>query len=179
MNSIKERRLALGMTQPQLSAKLRAFDPRIDTGMVSRFEQEVCFPTEAVMKGLEMALQADRSELYSELELSIIPSENSKISPITARIAEIVPFGRTKAISREELANRLNLSDRQMRQAVSLARREGLVIINDQGGSGYYRSDDVADMRRQLAQTHHRALSLLAQEKHLKARINAVEGECI
>jgi len=177
MNSIKEHRLALGMTQPQLSQILRQYDPRIDVGMVSRFEQEVCFPTEAVLKGLETALQVGRRELYGELELSVIPAVNSKISPITAQLADIVPFGRTNAISREALANKLNLSDRKMRQAVSLARREGLVIINDQGGSGYYRSDDVTDIRRQLNQTHHRALALLAQEKHLKDRIKAAEGD--
>ena len=177
MNSIRERRLALGMTQPQLSQILREYDPRIDVGMVSRFEQEVCFPTETVLKGLETALQASRSELYSELELSIIPTEKGKISPITAQLADIIPFGRTNAISRESLADKLNLSDRKMRMAVSLARREGLVIINDQGGDGYYRSDDVTDIRRQLNQTHNRALALLAQEKHLKDRIKAAEGE--
>ena len=176
MNSIRERRLALGLSQPQLSAMLREYDPRIDVGMVSRFENELCYPTEAVLKGLETALQASRSEIYCELELSILPAEKAAISPTTARLADIVPFGRMNAISREELANKLNLSDRHMRQAVSLARREGLVIINDQGGSGYYRSDDVTDIRRQLNQTHHRALALLAQEKHLKDRIKAAEG---
>lgn len=177
MNSIRERRLALGMTQPQLSAILRQIDPRIDVGMVSRFEQEVCFPTEAVLKGLETALQADRSELYSAIELSIVPAQNDEISPSTAKLAEFIPVGRDKTVSRSDLAKRMNMSDRHMRAAVSLARREGLVIINDQNGRGYYRSEDIRDMQRQLNQTHNRALSLLAQEKYLKARIKAQEGQ--
>ena len=177
MNSIKERRMALGMTQPQLSAILREIDPRIDVGMVSRFEQEVCFPTEAVLKCLESTLQADRSELYSELELCLVPEKTKGISPSTAFLADCIPFGRNNAISREELAEKMSMDDRRMRAAVSRARREGIVIINDQGGRGYYRTDDVTDMRRQLNQTHNRALSLLAQERHLKDRIMAAEGE--
>ena len=172
MNNIRERRMALGMTQPDLSKLLREIDPRIDVGMVSRFEQEVCMPTEAVLKGLETALQADRSELYGALELTGVSNINDAISPTTELLARHVPFGRENAISREELAKKIGTTDRRMRAVVSRARREGLIIINDQSGGGYYRSDDIGDLQRQLRQTHHRALSLLAQEKHLRQRIN-------
>ena len=171
VNSIKERRIALGLTQPQLAALLKDADPRMDVSMVSRFETETCLPTENVLKALETALQATRSELYSGLELAAIPELEAVISPYTAQLAEIVPFGRENAISRAELAARLYLSDRQMRRAVSQARREGLCIINDQTGGGYYRSDNADDLKRQLRSTHNRALSLLRQEKYLKERI--------
>lgn len=176
MNSIAERRKALGMTQGELAERLRAIDGRVDTSMISRFEQESCFPTEDVLEGLERALKADRSELYSDMELFIVPEEKTPISPITGILAELIPFGPGRGISRKELAEKLGTSDRQMREYISTARRQGLVIINDQHGDGYYRSDNIKDLQRQLTQTHRRALSLLAQEKHLKDRIRAVEG---
>jgi len=176
MNMIKERRLALGMTQPQLSALLREVDPRIDVGMISRFEQEVCFPTESVLEGLETALQAHRSELYPSLTLAVVPEEPAEMSGTTPTVAALVPFGAENAISRDKLAAALGVPDRLMRAAVSRARQDGIVIINDQTGRGYYRSDDVADLRRQLRQTHSRAVSLLAQERHLSARIRAAEA---
>ena len=37
MNRLKERRLALGLSQPEVSAKLKEIDPRMDVSMVSRF----------------------------------------------------------------------------------------------------------------------------------------------
>ena len=175
MNNIRERRLALGMTQPDLSKKLREIDPRLDVGMVSRFEQDVCLPTEAVLKGLETALQASRSKLYSTMELAAMPQDTDAVSPYTEVVASLIPFGKNNAVSRQGLAAAMGMTDMSMRKAISQARREGLVIINDQDGRGYYRSDDIKDIKRQRDQTHHRAMSLLAQEKHLNARIKAAE----
>lgn len=91
-------------------------------------------------------------------------------------LAKVIPFGRENAISRAKLAERIQLSDRSMREAISNARRDGLIIINDQTpAGGYYQTNDVADMKRQLRQIHNRAMSLLAQEKHLRHRIKAIE----
>ena len=38
MNRLQERRMALGLTQPQVSARLKETEPRADVGMVSRYE---------------------------------------------------------------------------------------------------------------------------------------------
>ena len=171
MNSIRERREALGMTQPLLAAKLRDVDPRIDVGMVSRFETDLCLPTEDVLEALEAILQADRSDLYPALTLAVIPKDGDGVSASTRTLARVIPTGRASAIERDSLAAVMDMTDRQMRRAVALARREGLVICNLQDGSGYYQPEDVADLRRQLESTHRRAMSLLAQEKHLRRRI--------
>lgn len=45
MNRLQERRMALGLTQPQVSARLKETEPRADVGMVSRYEKGVCLPT--------------------------------------------------------------------------------------------------------------------------------------
>ena len=83
--------------------------------------------------------------------------------------------GKHNAVSRQGLAAAMGMADVSMRKAISRARREGLVIINDQDGRGYYRSDDITDIKRQRDQMHHCAMSLLAREKHLNARIKAAE----
>ena len=45
MNRLQERRLALGLTQPQVSARLKEVEARADAGVVSRYENGVCLPT--------------------------------------------------------------------------------------------------------------------------------------
>lgn len=39
MNRLQERRMVLGLTQPQVSARLKETEPRADVGMVSRYEK--------------------------------------------------------------------------------------------------------------------------------------------
>ena len=50
MNRLQERRMALGLTQPQVSARLKETEPRADVGMVSRYEKGVCLPTADQLK---------------------------------------------------------------------------------------------------------------------------------
>ena len=72
MNRLQERRLALGLTQPQVSAKLKEIEARADVGMVSRYEKGVCLPTEAQLEALEGVLQADRLELFDTEDLDLL-----------------------------------------------------------------------------------------------------------
>lgn len=44
--------MALGLTQPQVSARLKETEPRADVGMVSRYEKGVCLPTADQLKAL-------------------------------------------------------------------------------------------------------------------------------
>ena len=52
MNRLQERRLSLGLSQPEVSQRLKAVDPRMDVGMVSRFERGVCLPTAEILRAL-------------------------------------------------------------------------------------------------------------------------------
>lgn len=90
-------------------------------------------------------------------------------------LAVNIPVGRENAISREDLARKMGVGDRTMREKISEARRAGLLIMNRQDGRGYYRSNNVSELKDQLTQTHNRALTLLAQEKFLRRRIEEIE----
>lgn len=84
MNRLQERRMALGLTQPQVSARLKETEPRADVGMVSRYEKGVCLPTADQLKALEDVLGASRTELYDSEDLDLL-SRMSKDSGVTTR----------------------------------------------------------------------------------------------
>lgn len=72
MNRLQERRMVLGLTQPQVSARLKETEPRADVGMVSRYEKGVCLPTPDQLKALEDVLGASRTELYDAEDLDLL-----------------------------------------------------------------------------------------------------------
>ena len=72
MNRLQERRMALGLTQPQVPARLKETEPRADVGMVSRYEKGVCLPTPDQLKTLEDVLGASRTELYDAEDLDLL-----------------------------------------------------------------------------------------------------------
>lgn len=111
MNRLQERRMALGLTQPQVSAKLKETEPRADVGMVSRYEKGVCLPTASQLKALEAVLGAARTELYDPEDLDLLGAlrEPESRSEGTAETAPpTAPTGRFRKcyrISREFAAS--------------------------------------------------------------------------
>lgn len=172
MTAIKERRLALGLTQPQVASMLKAVDPRMDVAMVSRIENGVCLPTAKVLASLTTILQADVSELFPadevlamrELEADTEPQEASW----SERLKKAIPYGRENAIRRDDLAYALGVSDRSLRKSIENARAAGMLINNDGDGKGYYQSDDTEDLVRQYRQDTSRALSILYRRKTIR-----------
>ena len=90
-------------------------------------------------------------------------------------ILEIIKPGRENAVTRQELASRMGMSDRSVRNAIEDARREGALIVNLGTGEGYYLSDRIEDLRHQYNMNHHRAMSILAQQRHLRRRMKELE----
>ncbi|EQB20038.1 hypothetical protein UNSWDHB_2624 [Dehalobacter sp. UNSWDHB] len=89
----------------------------------------------------------------------------------TARITDYIPEGKENAVTRERLCAVTGLPDRKIREEIERARRKGVIIINAQDGAGYYASEDLRDIARQYQQNERRALSILAQQKHLRKRL--------
>ena len=180
MNRLQQRRQELGLTQPQVSEMLKAVDPRIDVAMVSRFERGACLPTPDALRALETALQAHRSELYGEDEISVIAQEDgaeAKLSRTTELLAAMIPFGRENAVSRGLLAAQMGVSDRRVRGYIEDARTEGLVIINAQDGRGYFQTDDLNEIAQQYRQDTARAMSILKRRKTMRRMLKAAGRE--
>ena len=72
MNTLHEKRTSLALTQPQVSDELKKVEPRIDIGMVSRYEKGVCIPTDAQITALERLLGTNRRELWDESDLDLL-----------------------------------------------------------------------------------------------------------
>ena len=72
MNTLQEKRTSLAMTQPQVSAELKKVEPRIDIGMVSRYEKGVYIPTDAQISALEKLYGAHRSDLWDVQDLDLL-----------------------------------------------------------------------------------------------------------
>ena len=53
------------------------------------------------------------------------------------KIVDYIPFGKENAISRQQLERVTGLSDRDVREAISMARRN-TVILNLSNGKGYF-----------------------------------------
>lgn len=177
MNNLKNRRLSLGLTQGQIVDRLKSVDPRMDIFMVSRFENGICLPTPEVLNVLSVTLQMPVNELYGAEELAVIetiePPDGAAMSPMTSTLASTLGFGRRNAISREALAEKLGMSDRNMRKAIEQARREGLVILCECNGRGYYLSTNLDEIQHQYYQDRSRALAILARCKTMRRQLKA------
>ena len=92
---------------------------------------------------------------------------------MTATLANVIPYGRRNAISRKALAAKIGLSDRQMRKAVENARDEGLIILCECNGRGYYQSDDLNEIQLQYTQDTKRAMAILKRRKTMRRLLKA------
>lgn len=92
-------------------------------------------------------------------------------------ICDFIPRGRENAIRRADLVARLNLPDRKVREMIETARKDGALILNDQTGAGYYISEDLGELKRQLRSNHNRAMSVLRQNTHLRRKIKELEKD--
>lgn len=92
-------------------------------------------------------------------------------------VVDFIPTGKENAITRSDLVRMLNLPDRKVREMIETARKDGALILNDQDGAGYYISDDLGELKRQLKQNQSRAGSVLRQNTHLRRKIKELEGE--
>lgn len=83
-------------------------------------------------------------------------------------IINYIPFGKENAIRRADLVIKTGMSDRKVREEIEKARRDGHIIINRQDGRGYYRTNDISEIKSQYWQDTARALSILARRKEMR-----------
>lgn len=98
------------------------------------------------------------------------------------KIVDYIPFGKENAISRQQLERVTGLSDRDVREEISLARRN-TVILNLSNGKGYFQpiqgeEDDlvVKYFKQEDSRLKRIGWSLLATRRRVKEiqNVNAV-----
>lgn len=76
--------------------------------------------------------------------------------------------GKENARSRQTLCMLTGLNDRQVRQAIEDLRNQGVFVVNDEDGNGYYITEDLEVLRRQYKKDTSRAMSILKRRKHIR-----------
>lgn len=172
MNNLRELRMAKGLTQLELARRVREADPTVDQSSISFLERGDIYPGEKLMAALCSALECPEDAIYSGIETAFIPAVQVIHSETTDLLAQVLDFGAEKAISRKDLAARLGVNDRTMREWIERARAEGMVIANDQKGDGYYRPATKEELMRQYQQSRSRTLAQLRQQKYIRRSLN-------
>lgn len=95
-------------------------------------------------------------------------------------VLDFIPLGRNHAISMNELAMRMGVSQRTARKLVFEARNNGAVICSTCSGdksAGYYRPISVDEARPYIAMQNHRIISATAAKKSAEKFITE-KGAC-
>lgn len=181
MNNLRLWRESRGLKQTELSALVKPIDPRIDSSMISRFENGMCLPTPSVAKALASALNVPESLLFGGTEqmyISGVIDGEARTEPesmdVTDLIAHFREAGKDAAISRRRLAELLDVPDRSLRKIIEEARNDGYMIINDGDGRGYFLAATSSEIERHFRQENARAMSILRRLKAARTRLKEV-----
>lgn len=179
MNNIKKLRLERGMSQKDVTTYLRCYDKRMDSSMLSRFENGLCLPTPLIMRCLCNLFGCLPADLYGVTEQEYIEElmKDRPAEPESYEVTELIAtlgYGRRKAIKRHALAALLDVSDRELRRRIEEARNCGYVIISLPNGGGYYLSNNTDEIHDFYLREKARAYSILRRlgpmRKILKAQ---------
>lgn len=86
-------------------------------------------------------------------------SNQDKTAETFELLISAIPVGKKNAVTNYQLRTMFDISDREVRKLVSLARRE-VCIINDQNGKGYYMPETKAEAEKWIKQETARAKSI-------------------
>ena len=168
-NSIKAAREALGLKQKEVASLLQEVEPRIDVGMLSRFENGVCLPTPIVANRLASVLGVDFRDLFSPEGQEYIQNIRDADEPVEGLpfiLEDLINELGSTPRTRRELCEALDISDRRLRKRIAEARELGYCIVNK--GDGYFIPEDLSDMKQFYFTERHRALSILRGLRRLR-----------
>ncbi len=168
-NNIKAAREALGLGQKELAALAREIEPRIDVGMISRFENGVCLPTPIVAERLASALGVSSRDLFSpegQEYLLNIRDADEPVEGLPFVLEDLMNELGSTPRTRRELCVALDISDRRLRKRIAEARELGYCIVNQ--GDGYFIPEDLSDMKQFYFTERRRALSILRGLRRLR-----------
>lgn len=74
MSKYKRLMLNRGVMQKDVSASVRAVDPRVDTALMSKFVNDVCLPTPPVLKAICKTLSCAPLDIYDPREIALAPT---------------------------------------------------------------------------------------------------------
>ena len=91
-------------------------------------------------------------------------------------ITEYIPYGRKNAVSRHELQRRTGLPDRTVRALIEDARRKGAHILSSSADKGYWKSNNVGEIKEFLRESDGRIRKTAQTVEALRRYVAEQEG---
>ena len=178
MNAVQEYLAQTGMKQADLAKRLKEkVDPRIDQALVSKMNQGVCLPSEAITVCLCASMHWP-SERF--LEDSGVIYRQAPEKPLRSEIyrplVELLQKHSTP-LSRALCAKILCVRDRQVREWKELATQAGYIIGADPNGMGYYLCRTRAQLMAVRAQYSSRLQSIVKTLRAIDRALAMVPGQ--
>ena len=109
-----------------------------------------------------------RTTVYDEILAGMTPGMKRSILRIVTKCV-----GRENRIKKDEIARLMHLkytstTDRQIRSLVNELRKEGVLILSDSGGAGYWLAENRDEVDEVLNELNSRAKDLLEQSSILR-----------
>ena len=162
-NNIKELRHEKLLKQSELVARCNV--PGFDVPMLSKIENGKIMPTPEIETALMLHLQASKDELYGEWkEIPVKKTNREHIEEPPMMVSELVSYlkhGRNNAISRWQLRQKMDISDRMLRRTIAVAADYGYAIGNLSDGKGYFLCDSPEEAKAYIGQETSRAWEIM------------------
>ena len=167
-NVIKNYRMAKGLTQRELAEEMSKDFPYVDTSLISKFENEVCLPTEAVREWTckrinDLLAERNQSKgmiYHSQEKLS----KNGDFSPLARNVFELIKSADGR-ITREELTRKTGANDRMVREAIEELRSNKIRIGSGGGASGYFICKTESEYKRFIPEYTSRAYKIIRNKE--------------
>lgn len=162
-NNIKELRHQRLLKQSDLVERCNI--PGFDVPMLSKIENGKIMPTPEIEKALMLHLQAAKDELYGEWkEIPVKHTNREHIEEPPMEVVELVSYlkpGKQNAISRWQLRQKMDVTDRVLRRIIARASEYGYAIGNLSDGKGYFLCETQEEAKAYIAQETSRAWEIM------------------
>ena len=95
-------------------------------------------------------------------------------------VLNAIPYGKENAISKSELVALTGLSERQIRREIKELNaeltKEGTAILSSSQYRGYWKSEDIAEMKAYIRESKHRQQMLMKNDAPIQNLIYKAEG---
>lgn len=178
-NIIKAYREARGLSQRELADEMAKTFPGVDKALISKMENGLCEPTEAMRAWCCNGTNSPNDE-PNELEWEVMPDgfsgfETGYFSPLEQSILDYISKATIdNRASRGMLRALFGASDRQIRKAIESLRENGIRVGSGLGAEGYWLIRDEEEYRRFEPEYTSRAYKIL---KNKSAMDGYVEGQ--
>lgn len=93
------------------------------------------------------------------------------------RVANLIPYGKEKAITRSELVTLTGFNDRKVRDIIADLRKNEIFICSTSGQKGYWKATKREELEDLANEFHDRGIDCLSTESKIRKYIRVHEDQ--